>query len=276
MSSGRFIGLVLGATISLCPTYSFAQGNPWLVPTQDQYRSEETHFSERSSYPPQGYGNYDNRTAYPQQIRPRNEQYYGPYPSDRSAPRAPADTNRYQSQDSSTWWTSTPPAPVPVQNQYENRGQPAPTDQLYYRRQGRFIPTHAIGRFYARPQQQNSAAMQYPPPGYDPSRIYRPSTGTRNSQRREYRAEYRRPSYAQPHWPQQQYHPEGYALPQQAWPQRVSPQSVYSQVNPIWNTNSPGFAGPSTFGNPFGSPFGGMSGPYGLMNAPGLPQAGMW
>ena len=134
------------------------------------------------------------------------------------------------------------------------------TAEQTYRRFGRLVPSYATEQFDLPPRPRDNSYANYPPPGYDPTvPLERLRPAPQNSMRakpqwrpqpnsRDNNWRYGQPTYSTPPW----------------------------AVNRDWNSASPGFAGPTTFGNPFGSPYGGLSAPYGFPFALGIPPGVTW
>ena len=256
MLCGRNIGLMMGVIAFLSPLHAAAQSNPWITP----YNNNR---SDGMRPPEQQYSNDQNT--------------YGPdtMPWQQRATRSQAPNN-YERRRSD--------------GRYVTGSVPQADRQSSYQRQGRFVPSYATGRFGPPQPRRSETFSHYPPPGYEPPNIFqqpkRPRQWPDDQRSRGYERQYAprgwppRNSRSQNPWQDQT---SQYRSAPQTWSDRaraaVAPRwrdrSDWS-VNPQSSGTSPGFQGPSTFGNPFGSPFGGLVGPYGFPGVPGYPSGGLW
>ena len=134
----------------------------------------------------------------------------------------------------------------------------APSLRAANSRQGQFVPSFAAGQFGPGARNRPAPALaDYPPLNGDPASL----NASRYRAGQQAAPQYNRAYGQGPSVPQ--------AQPAQQWPQQypnASPwgNSLAQPINPQWGALSRGFAGPSTFGNPYagviGTPYGSVLG----------------
>lgn len=182
------------------------------------------------------------------------------------------------------------PYGAPARPDYNGHRRP-PAPQSENQVEGQFVPSIGSGQF-RHGGDDEAAARRTPPPGLypplrgDPATLRAPQGGYRQEAQRgaaangyqapqyapqQYRAPgygyeppVARPNYAQPGYRQPEYGRQGYAQPNYApgYGQRrygAGYPDTYG-INPGASSVSPGFEGPSTFGNPYGTGLGGTTG----------------
>ena len=279
--------LIIGLILALSPMDAFAQGNPWIVGPQDGNPAGDLRLPRQE---------FSTRQQSPDRYRRPASRSYGSAGSQQPYERLPAYGN-YQRE----LWTNAMPNRYAGSDTRSDFGSAEAssqgTNQPAIQRRGQYVPSYATGHFGKPRARTPRIIMQYPPPGYDPTLPGFGMTNARRFNQDQGRPLPRHPAssssrqYAARDWPQRQ------APAQYPWAQSTAPtrsgQSTWSYradsqattpltTNPPWAVNpyasgySRGFEGPSTFGNPFGSPFSGLTGPYGFPNALGLSPGVLW